>query len=244
MNRAFRDCRSAREHNHVAPYAPSTSTLLVLVADMKRCLQNLFVFGLCGTLACSAAAQAQNPARPDRPQIRQGNLQDGEAAPDFTLQDVTGKKSVKLSRLRGKPVVLNFGSCTCPPFVGTTRMTDQLYKTYRDRVHFYLVYVREAHPTDGWVMPNNQFQIRQPQSVEERRKVAQAFADKLKVSIPILVDSIDDQVERTYACWPNRMYILDADGKIADKGSAGPGGVSGSARKAASILDKLLADTK
>lgn len=202
------------------------------------------VFGLCVTVASVAEAQAPNSSRPDRPQIRQGNLQEGQAAPDFTLQDVAGKQSVKLSSLQGKPVVLIFGSCTCPPFVRTTEATEQLYATYKDRVHFYLVYVREAHPTDGWARPNNPFQIRSPQSIEERRQVAQAFAAKLKVSLPVLVDSIDDPVEKAYACWPNRMCILDAQGKIVDKGSAGPGGVSNSSRKAAAILDKLIADSK
>jgi hypothetical protein len=41
-----------------------------------------------------------------------GDLKEGDTAPDFTLQDVAGKKTVKLSELRGKPVVLIFGSCT------------------------------------------------------------------------------------------------------------------------------------
>lgn len=47
-----------------------------------------------------------------RPSQRQGNLQVGDAAPDFTVPDVDGKKTVKLSDLKGKPVVLIFGSCT------------------------------------------------------------------------------------------------------------------------------------
>jgi len=193
------------------------------------------------TLVGVAGAQV---AKSTRPEIRQGNLVDGQVAPDFTLQDVAGKSTVALSNLRGKPVVLVFGSCTCPPFVRSLEAVEQLHAQYNDRVHFYLVYVREAHPTDGWALPKNQFQIRAPQSIEERRQVAQAFAAKLKVSIPILVDTLDDQVEKTYASWPNRMYVLDAEGRIVDKGSAGPGGVSGSTKKAASILDGLLAPSK
>ena len=43
---------------------------------------------------------------------REGDLKEGGPAADFTLRDVEGKKSVKLSELRGKPVVLIFGSCT------------------------------------------------------------------------------------------------------------------------------------
>lgn len=45
-------------------------------------------------------------------QRREGNLKVGDAATDFTVKDVDGKKPVKLSDLKGKPVVLIFGSCT------------------------------------------------------------------------------------------------------------------------------------
>ena len=43
---------------------------------------------------------------------REGDLKVGGAAPDFTLKDAEAKKAVKLSELKGKPVVLIFGSCT------------------------------------------------------------------------------------------------------------------------------------
>ena len=214
---------------------------LLVLLKMTHRLSALCAVSLVFVLVGVAGAQV---AKPTRPEIRQGDLGDGQVAPDFTLQDIAGKSTVKLSGLKGKPVVLVFGSCTCPPFVRSLEAVEQLHARYKDRVHFYLIYVREAHPTDGWALPNNQFRIRSPQSIDERRRVAQAFAAKLKVSIPILVDTLDDQVEKTYACWPNRMYVLDAEGRIIDKGSAGPNGVSGSAKKAASILDRLLAPSK
>jgi hypothetical protein len=59
---------------------------------------------LLATLAVTAGAE---PPRP-----RQGSLKVGDAAPDFTVQDVDAKQTVKLSALKGKPVVLIFGSCT------------------------------------------------------------------------------------------------------------------------------------
>jgi tetratricopeptide (TPR) repeat protein len=50
---------------------------------------------------------------------------------------------------RAKPVVLVFGSYTCPKLrdsaAGLKRVADQ----YRDRVDFRLVYIREAHAQDG-----------------------------------------------------------------------------------------------
>lgn len=45
-------------------------------------------------------------------QRRDGDLKVGDAATDFTVKDLDGKKPVKLSDLKGKPVVLIFGSCT------------------------------------------------------------------------------------------------------------------------------------
>jgi thiol-disulfide isomerase/thioredoxin len=206
---------------------------------MQRFSTVLRVLAICSALV--STAEAQSPQRPSaRPQIRQGNLKAGDAAADFTLADTAGKQSLKLSGLRGKPVVLVFGSCTCPPFVRSTEAVEQLHEQYKDRAHFVLVYVREAHPTDGWAQPDNPFQIRSPRSLEERRKVAQDFAAKLKLSIPIVVDSIDDKTEAAYSCWPNRMVIIDAQGNIADTGSAGPQGTSTSARKAPAILERLL----
>jgi cytochrome oxidase Cu insertion factor (SCO1/SenC/PrrC family) len=63
-----------------------------------------------GLLAVLGAVPSDAPAQQRRP--RQGTLRAGQAAPDFTLQDVEGKKTVKLAEARGKPVVLIFGSCT------------------------------------------------------------------------------------------------------------------------------------
>ena len=66
-------------------------------------MRRLGVWTLVGLLL---AAQAQ------RPQRRDGALKEGAAAPDFTIKDVDGSNPVKLSDLKGKPVVLIFGSCT------------------------------------------------------------------------------------------------------------------------------------
>ena len=43
---------------------------------------------------------------------RQGALKVGDHAPDFTLKDMAGKTSTSLAELKGKSVVLYFGSCT------------------------------------------------------------------------------------------------------------------------------------
>ena len=65
---------------------------------------------LCGLLAVLSAGTRGQPPEKLRP--RQGTLKVNDAAPDFTVKDVEGKETTRLAELRGKPVVLIFGSCT------------------------------------------------------------------------------------------------------------------------------------
>ncbi len=104
-----------------------------------------------------------------------------------------------------------------------------------------MIYIREAHPTDGWQVPQNIREgilIPDPKTLEERRKVAQEFAKQFKLSISILVDTIDNQMEKAYTAWPDRIYVIDADGKIAFKGEPGPRGFK--VNEVPPVLDKLL----
>ena len=71
-------------------------------------MRKLITFAAVGVLASAMTL----PVQAQSPRQRQGELKVGDAAPGFTLKDVQGKKAVKLSDLKGKPVVLIFGSCT------------------------------------------------------------------------------------------------------------------------------------
>jgi len=79
--------------------------------------------------------------------------------------------------------------------------------------------------------------------MQERQIVADACAKSLKIAFPILLDNLDDVVERAYAGWPDRLYVVDADGKIAQKGAPGPGGFKPSVDLLPSVLDRLLDPT-
>jgi len=64
----------------------------------------------------------------------------------------------------------------------------------------------------------------QPKEVGERRSVAQNCCSRLSLSIPCVVDSMDDRVDNLYASWPERIYVVDAKGRIAYAGKQGPWG--------------------
>ena len=58
------------------------------------------------------------------------------------------------------------------------------------------------------------------------------------MSLPILVDPIADPFEKTFAAWPDRIYVLDSNGKVAYKGQPGPAGFK--VNDIPPVLEKLL----
>jgi Iodothyronine deiodinase/EF hand len=151
-----------------------------------------------------------------------------ERAPDFMLKTPDGKSDVTLSTIIGrKPVVLVFGNYTCRPFRGQGGTLEKLHTRYKDRATFLAVYVREAHPTDGWRMEINDVlgvAVRQPRTYAERAGVAQVCASTLGFSFPVLVDTLDDAVNNQYCGIPSRLYLVDSLGRIAYKSGRGPFG--------------------
>jgi hypothetical protein len=102
-----------------------------------------------------------------------------------------------------------------------------MHKRYGDRVAFLGVYVREAHPTDGWTLESNSrlgIAVKQPVSQLERFDVAEKCCTLLNMSIPLLVDELDDRVGRSYSGMPDRLYLIDRAGRVAYKGGRGPYG--------------------
>lgn len=118
---------------------------------------------------------------------------------------------------------------------------ERLYKQYRDKADFKVIYIREAHPVDGWRVPANDregIEVPDPKTEKERETVAQTCAAKLKISIPTLIDGMDNAVEKVYAGWPDRIYIVGKDGRIAYKGKPGPKGFD--PKEAEKALKKLV----
>ena len=104
---------------------------------------------------------------------------------------------------------------------------SRLSQAYGDRVAFFIVYIREAHPEDGWVLTGNRdagVRIADPTSSGERGEVAQTCSTIFSLDIPVLVDGVGDEVARLYGGWPERLYLIGADGTIAYQGAEGPFG--------------------
>jgi Iodothyronine deiodinase len=94
-------------------------------------------------------------------------------------------------------------------------------------VSFLAVYILEAHPSDVWQMQSNikeKVIFASPKDEEERALVAGACVRKLGIKFPAVLDGFDNTVEKAYSSWPDRIYLIDAKGRVAYKSRPGPFG--------------------
>ena len=102
-----------------------------------------------------------------------------------------------------------------------------MYERYRNNVAFFVVYIGEAHPSDAWQLPSNireQVIYATPTDSDERTALANICVTRLGIKIPALVDRFDDSTEKAYSGWPDRLYLIDRDGRLAYKSKPGPFG--------------------
>ncbi len=72
-----------------------------------------------------------------------------------------------------------------------------------------------------------------PKTIEERRAVARRCEVALQYEIPTYVDAMDDRVNKAYAAWPTRLYLIGLDGRVVYAGGLGPFGFKTAELKAA-----------
>jgi cytochrome c biogenesis protein CcmG, thiol:disulfide interchange protein DsbE len=115
----------------------------------------------------------------------------GTTAPDFTVSD--GQKTVKLSQLRGKPVLLNFWATWCPPCVQEVPALVALQKQMGDKVTILAV------------------------SMDEDEDAYKAFTAKRMAGL-LTVRDARKQSSAMYGTFAYpESFLIDKDGKIQRK---------------------------
>jgi len=102
-----------------------------------------------------------------------------------------------------------------------------LRQKFSSAVDFVTIYISEAHPTEqelGW----QNYGLRQHQAMQEKIDAARILKKEGKEALegcPIVVDSMDNEVEKKYSGLPERLYVI-LDNKIVYTGGMGPFGYS------------------
>ncbi|HBG36635.1 MAG TPA: hypothetical protein DDW88_06170 [Treponema sp.] len=128
-------------------------------------------------------------SEPTTQEVKTEAKKEGPMALDFTLQMTDGTEFTLLQNL-DKPILVNYWATWCPPCVREFPDLEEMYKNYKDRMHF--VAINSA----------------------ETKDVIEAFMAKNKFTIPVAMDS-DNAVGMMYgiASIPT-TFIVDIEGRI------------------------------
>ena len=129
----------------------------------------------------------------------------GDRVPDFDLAMLGGGRFRSSDLGETGPVLLIFGSTTCPVTDSAAPGLNRLHARFGDRVRFVIVDVREAHP--GKTVP-------QPGTLEEKMEHAEQLRDLHGFAFEVAVDDLDGTLHRTLGPKPNSAYVLGQDGTI------------------------------
>jgi len=86
--------------------------------------------------------------------------------------------------------------------------------------------------------------ITQPKSAKERTAVAKTCCTSLGITMPMVVDEMDDRVGHAYSGMPDRLYVLDGEGRVVYKGGRGPFGFKVGEMEQSLIMLLLDADKR
>ncbi len=129
----------------------------------------------------------------------------GDHVPDFDLPTLGGGRFRPTDLGETAPLLLIFGSYTCPVTESAAPGLRQLHARFGDRVRFVMVDVREAHP--GKAVP-------QPKTLDEKTAHAEQLRDLHRFEFEVAVDDIDGSFHRAMSPKPNSAYLLGKDGTI------------------------------
>ncbi|WP_027414981.1 TlpA disulfide reductase family protein [Aneurinibacillus terranovensis] len=123
-------------------------------------------------------------------------IEQGNAAPDFTLKTLQGETK-KLSDFRGKKVILNMWATWCPPCRAEIPDMEKFYKANKDKG----VVILGVNLTQS----------------EKDKKTIPEFIKMFGITYPVLLDE-DGKVASTYqADAIPTSYIIDTKGVIQQK---------------------------
>jgi hypothetical protein len=128
----------------------------------------------------------------------------GDRMPAFGLPTTDGGR-LRSDDLGGRPVLLIFGSSTCPVTDNAAPGLRELHRRFGDHVRFVIVNVREAHP--GQAFP-------QPKTMEAKMAHGTTLRDIYGFTFEVAVDDIDGTLHRAMSPKPNSAYVLAPDGTI------------------------------
>lgn len=163
----------------------------------------------------SAQSAAPSDYRFDHPRIMDvlndmyipsSELGPGDSLAPFELQSLDGRWLTSASLLSStQPLLLVFGSRTCPVTESAARGLRELHERFASRIRFVLVQVREAHPGS---------RIPQPRTLDQKVRHAADLKAHHRIPFDVAVDDLEGALHRRLGARPNSLYVVDPNHTI------------------------------
>lgn len=128
----------------------------------------------------------------------------GHRLPAFDIELLDGGRLTR-DTLGDRPILIIFGSMTCPVTESSGQVLNDLHGRCGDNVRFVLVNTREAHPGEH---------LSQPKTMDTKRRRAGELRRHHDFSFEVAVDGIEGDFHRAMSPKPNSAYLVRPDGII------------------------------
>ena len=122
--------------------------------------------------------------------IQPGSPEPGGQAPDFVLKDLE-ENLVRLSDLRGKPVVLNFFASWCVPCLAEMPLIEEAHLQAKEK---------------GWVVLGI--------AVQDSRQAVRSLSESMGLTFPMVFDADNSVVLAYEVIGPPATFFIDETGRI------------------------------
>lgn len=137
--------------------------------------------------------------------FRQGAAKPGDSLPPFQIVSTNGESLENRDVFGDKPVLLIFGSMTCPMTASAMPSLQALYAEFSGQIDFIMLYVREAHPGEHFT---------QSETIEDKLENARTLKQFYDIRWTVAVDNIDGDLHRALDPKPNAAFLMSNTGEI------------------------------
>jgi hypothetical protein len=128
---------------------------------------------------------------------------------EFDLPDIRTGERVTRSDPAGRPVVLFFGSFTCPRFFDKIPEIREMYERHQDQAAFRLVYIREPYHEN----PAFEEVLSRRTVITEEARICTGL-DMYDIGFPCVRDTDGQRLENAYQAYPTRAYVIGRGGEV------------------------------
>lgn len=98
-----------------------------------------------------------------------------------------------------------------------------IVEKYKDAFVYIVLYINEAHPSNGWFIGDGVYTIANHTCIQDRKIAAQYLDDDLHPDVHVLLDNVENQGQKVFGTKYERLYVLQ-EGRVLYQGGNGPFG--------------------